>query len=289
MRRACIDIGSNTTRLLVADVAGGGLVEVHQERAFTRLGRAVARDGGFPAGKLDELGQVVAAQLERARQLGATDVRCVATACVRHASNADELVSHVRARCGGLDVEVLSEQDEARLAFAGAARTLNRASGGPLAVLDVGGGSCELAVGTAPDRVSWWRSVRLGSGELTDACVRSDPPSAGELAALRTRASAALVGLAPPRVALALAVGGGATSVRQLAGPRLDAAAIAAALSVLTAAPAAEVAARLGLDLERVKLLPAGLVILGAFSTLLGAPLQISAGGLREGALLEGA
>jgi exopolyphosphatase / guanosine-5'-triphosphate,3'-diphosphate pyrophosphatase len=286
VRRACIDIGSNTTRLLVADCDGERLVEVHQERAFTHVRRAMTPSEEIEAEKIDEVVAVVAAQLRRARNLGATEVLGVATAAIRHAANGDALVSAVRETCG-LEVAVLSAEEEARLAFTGAARTLGYAPSGPLGVVDVGGGSSELVVGTFPDRIDWYASFPLGSGQLTDECLPSDPPSAEEIARAGKRISEALEGVQPPPTACVVAVGGSATSLRRIAGPMLDAGAFARVLTLLAAEPATEVAWRFDLDADRVRLLSAGLLILQAAAERFGAPLEVGRGGLREGLLLE--
>jgi exopolyphosphatase/guanosine-5'-triphosphate,3'-diphosphate pyrophosphatase len=287
VRRACIDIGSNTTRLLVAECLGSGLHEIHQERAFTRIGDALRHTGWIPAEKLDEVAEVVRGQLASARQLGAESVRCVATASVRRAANGDQLVATIERACAGIQVEILSGADEARLAFSGVARTLERDPDGPLGVVDVGGGSSEVAIGTLPEGVSWWVSVPLGSGDLADICLRSDPPSPQELDDARARVRDVLAGVRPPHTAVAVAVGGNATSLRRLVGPVLDFDAIRTALELLAGLRAAEVAHRFAMDAERVALLPAGLVILEAVSGMLEVPLQIGRGGLREGILLE--
>ncbi|MBV9466106.1 MAG: hypothetical protein JO169_08320 [Solirubrobacterales bacterium] len=288
MRRACIDIGSNTTRLLVAECDGGELIEVHQQRAFTRLGRSLRNDRRIDQDKIDELVGVVREQLRTAGELGVADVTGVATAAIRSAANGAELVAAIRRACG-LTVRILSGDEEARLAFAGAARTLGRVPAGELGVVDVGGGSSELVVGTAPDRVRWCTSVAVGSGDLADSCLRSDPPSAAELSHAREQIARSLDGLEVPNPTEAVAVGGSATSLRQLAGPLLDADAFARSLKLLASRRASEIANRFSLDLERVKLLPAGLLILEAASELFGAALTISRGGLREGVLLEAA
>ena len=287
MRRACIDIGSNTTRLLVADCDADGLVEIHQERSFTHVRRALTPGGAeIGAAKIDEVVAVVAGQIRKARDLGAVDVLGVATAAVRRAGNGDALVSALRAACG-IEVTILAPADEARLAFTGAARTLGYAPGGPLGVVDVGGGSSELVVGTAPDQVSWFASVEVGSGELADECLRSDPPTPAELDRARARINDALDGVRPPHAATVVAVGGSATSLRRIAGPVLDSAAFGRVLGVLAASRAVEVARRFELDPDRVRLLPAGLLVLQAASERFGAPLEIAHGGLREGVLLE--
>jgi exopolyphosphatase/guanosine-5'-triphosphate,3'-diphosphate pyrophosphatase len=286
VRRACIDIGSNTTRLLVADCDAEGLVEIHQERVFTHVGRALTPRGEIATDKIAEIVSVVADQIQKARELGVVDVLGVATAAVRRARNREALVSALRESCG-IELAILPGDEEARLAFTGAARTLGYAPSGALGVVDVGGGSCELVVGTVPDQVTWFASFELGSGELADECLRSDPPTAVELDRARARVSEALDGVRPPRAAIVVAVGGSATSLRRIAGPVLDAAAFGRVLAVLSAEPAADVAARFALDADRVRLLPAGLVILQAASERFGAPLEIAHGGLREGVLLE--
>jgi exopolyphosphatase/guanosine-5'-triphosphate,3'-diphosphate pyrophosphatase len=286
VRRACIDIGSNTTRLLVADCDGDRLVEVHQERAFTHVRRALTPSEEIEADKIDEVVGVVAGQLQRARELGAAEVMAVATAAVRHAANGDALVAAVREVCG-LEVAILSAEEEARLAFTGAARTLGYAPEGPLGVVDVGGGSSELVVGMVPDRIDWYASVPVGSGQLTDACLPSDPPAPEEIACARKCIGRALDGVVPPPAACVVAVGGSATSLRRFAGPLLDAAAFARVLAVLADECSTDVARRFALDADRVRLLPAGLLILQAAAQRFGAPLEVGRGGLREGLLLE--
>jgi exopolyphosphatase / guanosine-5'-triphosphate,3'-diphosphate pyrophosphatase len=286
VRRACIDIGSNTTRLLVADCNGTALSEVHQERAFTRIGHGVRAEGRIAPEKIADVVEVVTSQLRTARELGANEVRTVATAAIRQAANGAALVEALRDSCG-MHVDVLSGEEEARLAFVGAARTLGHAPAGDLGVVDVGGGSSELVVGRAPDRVSWCTSFQIGSGDLADGCLRSDPPSAEQLAEARQRVAGAVKGLKAPHPTEAVAVGGSATSLRKLAGPLLDAAAFARSLGLLSSQPAADVATRFGLELERVRLLPAGLLILEAASQIFGTSLQIARGGVREGVLLE--
>lgn len=286
MRRACIDIGSNTTRLLVAECDGENLLEVHQEKAFTTIGHGLRADGTIAAAKIREVVDVVLAQIGTALELGAVDVRGVATAAVRDAPNGSALVEAIHAACE-MTVEVLSGQEEARLAFVGAARTLGHAPAGELGVVDVGGGSSELVVGTAPDNVSWCTSFGVGSGDLADGCLRSDPPSSSEMSAARERVASALAGVSAPHPAEAVAVGGSATSLRRLAGPLLDAEAFARAFGLLVSERRSEIARRFALDPERVRLLPAGLLILEAASELFGTSLQIAHGGVREGVLLE--
>jgi exopolyphosphatase/guanosine-5'-triphosphate,3'-diphosphate pyrophosphatase len=293
VRCACIDIGSNTTRLLVADVGAAALVPVAERRAFTRLGAACGAGGALRAAALEPLAEIVAAQATEARELGASALRVVATAAVRRAANGLD-ACHVLAAAARSPVELLSEQDEARLAFAGATCGLAPASGGPapasaderLAVVDVGGGSAQLVVGTRAGGVGWTASLPLGSGDLAAAHLAGDPPTDAELASLRAAVVEAIGAVAPPPVDRTLAVGGSATSLRRLAGPLLDRPALDRALAALLAAPAAVVAEQTGIAPERVRLLPAGIAVLAAVAERLG-PLEVARGGLREGVVRE--
>ncbi len=253
---------------------------------FTHIGRGRRLDGTIAPEKIAEVADVVAAQFRIARELGSADVRAVATAAIRRSSNRTDLAAAVR-EASGLDVQILTWEEEARLAFIGAARTFGHVPDGQLGVVDVGGGSSELVVGDVPDKVSWSASFALGSGDLARGYLRSDPPSASELAAAAGKVRATLGELEVPRPVEAVAVGGSATSLSLMAGPTLDATAFARALGELAAAPSREIASRFGLDVDRVRLLPAGLLLLQAASELFGAPLKVAGGGLREGVLME--
>ena len=283
---ACIDIGSNTTRVLVAEASDGGLTEVLQRRAFTRIGSALRADGDIGPAKLDEVAGVVAEQVRLARAAGADRLRIVATAAIRGAGNRDGFCARIR-EAAGVEVEILDGEEEARLAFAGATKTLGRRLEGRVAVADIGGGSSELAVGTLDGGVEWSASFRIGSGVLADAHLRSDPPAPSELRAIEAHAAGVFADLDPPPSGCAVAVGGSATSLRRLVGAVLEPETLQRAVRVLAGDSCEVVARRFGLDPERVRLLPAGILILDAVSRCLGQPLQIGCGGLREGVCLE--
>jgi exopolyphosphatase / guanosine-5'-triphosphate,3'-diphosphate pyrophosphatase len=282
----CIDIGSNTTRVLVAEANDGRLVEVLQRRAFTRIGKGLVPGAAIPREKIEEVAAVVASHRELAERAGADPIRTVATAAIRSAANRDEFAEVVGER-GGVEVSILEGEEEARLAFLGATRTLGERLEGRVGVVDVGGGSTEIAVGTVEGGVSWWASFRLGSGHLADEHLRSDPPTAVELALMREHADEVFDTIDVPRPGRAVAVGGSAASLRRLVGGTLGEDTLQGALGVLSGAPVGEVAERFSLDPERVRLMPAGLVILAAATQCLGCTLTIGNGGLREGVLLE--
>jgi exopolyphosphatase/guanosine-5'-triphosphate,3'-diphosphate pyrophosphatase len=283
---ACVDIGSNTTRVLVAEADAGRLTEVLQRRAFTRIGAGLKPGGSIAASKLEEVASVVAEQVGLAASVGAGRVRVVATAAIRSAANRDAFCAVIASR-SGVDVEILDGREEARLAFKGATRTLGRPIDGVVGVVDVGGGSTEIAVGTVAGGVTWSASFRIGSGFLADAYLRSDPPSASELHAVSQHARGVFEGLRVPVAGSAVAVGGSATSLRRLIGAVLEPETIQRAMRVLSSESCEDVARRFGLEPERVRLLPAGILVLDAASECLRQPLQIGRGGLREGVCLE--
>jgi exopolyphosphatase / guanosine-5'-triphosphate,3'-diphosphate pyrophosphatase len=313
-RCACIDIGSNTTRLLVAEPADGRLREVVAERAFTLLGAVGAAPCAVGEDKISEVAAVVARQLRVAEELGAASVRVVATAAVRGAVDRAALATAIEAACGAR-LEILDAADEARLAFQGATGMLARCPPGLLGVVDVadvddpeqarraarehpgralerepslvGGGSTELVAGTRETGVTWSVSLPFGSSVLTHDEAFSDPPTPGELVRVRAALAKRFAAVRAPQPEVAYAVGGSATSMQRLMGIALDSESLGRGLQALVTRPAAEIALRLGLHPERARLLPAGILLLDAASRALGAPLQFAGGGLREGVVLE--
>ncbi|MFL5886801.1 MAG: hypothetical protein ACJ77M_17155, partial [Thermoleophilaceae bacterium] len=260
--------------------------ELMTQRVFTRIGKGLRKTKQLAPEKIEEVAEVVATQARHARDLGAAEIVVVATAAIREAKNREDLLGAIESQAG-LSTKVLSDAEEARLAFLGASRSLGTAVNGSLAVVDVGGGSTEIAVGSMSDGVSWCESFRIGSGYLAESYLHSDPPSVEELENVRRHAAGTLEGLHVPQVDRAVAVGGSATSLRRLAGAELAHEPLERAIRVLASAPSAEIAERFELDQERVQLLPAGVLILEVVSDCLGMPLKVAGGGLREGVIME--
>ena len=285
MRSACIDIGSNTTRLLVAERVGAGLREVLTRRMFVPLVNGAG--GAIDDETVTVLASVVAAHAALAREAGASRVQAVATAAIRRAVNREALCAAIH-REAGLPVRVLDDADEARLAFAGATRTIAAPPDGTIGVVDIGGGSSEIVAGTIAGGVSWYVSVDVGSGVLTERLVHGDPPTPDEIDTLRAEADAAFGRVAAPPMQRAYAVGGSATSLRRLCGDELSPTSLDTALALVASWPVRDAAERLDLARERVRLLPAGLILLRAACAALGGlPLAVARGGMREGVLLE--
>jgi exopolyphosphatase/guanosine-5'-triphosphate,3'-diphosphate pyrophosphatase len=283
---AAIDIGSNTTRLLVAEPGEGRLRTVMEQRAYTRIDSASRRKGRITAEKVAEITDAVATQVRLANELGAEAIRTVATAAVRDAKNRDKVVAEIE-RGAGIEVEVLSEEEEGRLAFLGATKTLGHPVEGEIAVVDVGGGSSEVILGTVPEGVRQVHSFAIGSGMLSDKYLTDDPPSAAELRELREHIAEFFEDVEIEQPAQAVAVGGSATSLRRLVGAVLEYETLERAVRVLASDEIAEVARRFELDPRRVSILPSGVLLLEKLSQLLGQPLQIGKGGLREGIILD--
>jgi exopolyphosphatase/guanosine-5'-triphosphate,3'-diphosphate pyrophosphatase len=282
---AVIDIGSNTTRLLVAEKQGDGFRQLLSQRAFTRLGRGLKEDGSITQKKIDELAKTISTQVKLAKVLGADDVYAMATAATRDASNGEELVDSVEDQ-SGVRINVLDEGDEARLAFLGATHSLNELQGS-IAVVDVGGGSTEIAVGTLEEGVKWSTSFRIGSGMITERHIHNDPPSVDDLEAARQAITSMFSEFPFPTVDHAIAIGGSASSMRRMVGNVLEHETMERAIRLITRNDASEVAEEFGLDPERVQVLPAGVMILEDIGDRLEIPLRIGKGGLREGKLLE--
>ena len=286
MRCAAIDIGSNTTRVLVAEPDSGQLRGVMDQKAFTRLGAACGPDGVIGPRKTAEVADAVATQVRLAEELDANAIRIVATAAMRDAANRADVVDEITRACG-LPVEILSEQEEGRLAFVGATRTLGHVVEGEIAVVDVGGGSTEIVLGSLTDGVHSVSSFKIGSGSLTERFVAGDPPAAAEIRALREHVDKVFAGVDVERPAQAVAVGGSASSLRSLVGMLLEYETLERAIRVLTGDDIDTVAKRFELDPRRVRLLPAGVIVLEKVSELLGCPLQIGKGALRDGVIME--
>jgi len=284
MNVAIVDVGSNTIRLLVAARGPAGLDGVARGKRAVGLGADIERFGAVSAAKLAEAAECVGVFAAEAHRAGAVVVDIVVASPGRQAENAGQLV-HTLSRAAGVPVRVLTRDEEARLAFDGALSAADPA--GAVAVCDVGGGSTQIAVGTASGGPAWVRSVDLGSLRLSSRRPCSDPPSQDEIEGLGVEARAAFAHLTPPLPGDAFAVGGTARALRKLVGRTLGREELLDALGRLRVEPAEAVAERYGIDLWRARALPAGAAILLELQAMLAVPLEVGRGGLREGLALE--
>jgi exopolyphosphatase/guanosine-5'-triphosphate,3'-diphosphate pyrophosphatase len=283
---AAIDIGSNTTRVLVAEPREGQLRTVMEQRTYTRIGKSARKNGSIKDEKVEEIADAVATQVRLAEEVGAEAIRTVATAAIREADNREEIVAEID-RIAGVEVDVLSEHEEGRLAFVGATKTLGHPASGEIGVVDVGGGSTEVITGTIGQGVEEVRSFSIGSGSLADNFLAGDPPAPSELRAVREHIAEFFEGTELTTPEQAVAVGGSATSLRKVVGAVLEYETLERAMRIFATDEVADVARRFELDPRRVRILPTGVLLLEKVSELLGQPLQIGKGGLREGVILD--
>lgn len=186
-RVAAVDCGTNSIRLLVADVdAGGRLHDVHREMRVVRLGQGVDATGRLAPEAVERTRVALADYADVIRRTGADQVRMVATSATRDAANREDFFTMVRSVLG-VDAEVISGDEEARLSFAGAVGELDPAQG-PFLVVDLGGGSTELVLGDG-EGVAAAFSADIGCVRLTERSLGGDPPSEPEVAAARAVAA----------------------------------------------------------------------------------------------------
>jgi exopolyphosphatase/guanosine-5'-triphosphate,3'-diphosphate pyrophosphatase len=190
-RVAGIDCGTNSIRLLVADVdrGAGTLTELDRRMEIVRLGQGVDRTGRIAPEALDRTLDATRRYADVCRDLGVEHIRYVATSASRDAENRQEFVDGVRAALG-VEPEVIGGQEEAALSFRGATSVLGGRHRGPFLVVDLGGGSTELVLGTTSPVAAV--SMDVGSVRLTERHLHGDPPTAAEIAAASADVSAAL-------------------------------------------------------------------------------------------------
>jgi len=220
-RVAAIDCGTNSLRLLVADLSASGDIDIDidivRRMEIVRLGEGVDRTGGFAPAAIERTRAVLADYAVQLRALGAERVRMVATSASRDVANRAEFVEMVH-RTLGQEPEVISGEEEARLSFAGSTRSLAGVAP-PYLVVDIGGGSTEFVLGERS--VTHAVSVDIGCVRLTERHLHSDPPTATEVAAATADAQAglALAAASVPLTSAGTLVGlaGSVTTVAALA------------------------------------------------------------------------
>jgi exopolyphosphatase/guanosine-5'-triphosphate,3'-diphosphate pyrophosphatase len=261
MRRAAVDIGTNSTRLLIAE----GTSEIERDSIVTRLGEGVDRTGRLGEEPQRRVLDVLAGFRTR---IGDAPAAAVMTSAVRDAHNGDAFSARVRDVLG-FPARTLSGDEEARLTFAGA--TALREDEERVLVIDIGGGSTELVLGRAGE-VSWHASTQIGVVRHSERHLHSDPPTPGELDALR--ADLQLTAPEDARVGTAIAVAGTPTQCAaidlglepydpaRIEGHVLTAERLRAMLDELAALPLAERSRTPGLDPARAPVIVAGIAIL---------------------------
>jgi exopolyphosphatase/guanosine-5'-triphosphate,3'-diphosphate pyrophosphatase len=274
VRLAGIDCGTNSVRLLIADVSDGALADVHRETRIVRLGQDVDRTGRLAPEAIERTRDALADYATTIRRHGAERLRLVATSATRDAANSADFLTMARAELE-VEPEVITGAEEAELTFAGAVSVLGD-DAGALLVADIGGGSTELVLGAAGTLRA--HSMDVGSVRLTERHLRDDPPTAAQIEAAEADVHAAIdearrdvpldeaatfVGVAGTITTVAaLALGLAEYDRNKVHGARITAAQVDQVTDWLLAATRAERSARTVIEPGRVDVIGGGALVL---------------------------
>jgi exopolyphosphatase / guanosine-5'-triphosphate,3'-diphosphate pyrophosphatase len=302
MRVAVVDMGTNSTRLLVADVEDGRVAEVERRSTVTRLGRGVDTSRQLSSEAIEDVCDAVSSYISLYEDLGAEKITAIATSAVRDADNGAVFLAELRERFA-MDAKILDGAREAHLTYLGA--TAARAPSDGMLVVDIGGGSTELVVGDGDD-LRFYDSLQVGTVRHTERHIGADPPAAAELEALandvRGLIARSLEGAALVSAQTGIGVAGTPTSLAAIDqrldpydpelvhGYVLSLGAIQRMCSELSAMPLAERLKVPGLHSGRAPTIVAGVVILIQVMRAFGlSEIEVSEHDILWGAALAGA
>ena len=293
---AVVDLGTNSTRLLVADVRDGRVRELERQSIVTRLGEGVDASGRLAGGAMDRVFGVLSKYRRLIDEHGASTVVALATSAVRDSANGDEFRSAVRERFG-IHIRIISGDEEARLTFLGA--TAARVDGATALVIDIGGGSTELVIGRPGADPDFHVSTQSGSVRQSERHLDDDPPTADQLDRLRREVRGIIDDAVPrglrERVEMGIAVAGTATQLARVDrgrggdvdGYRLARDAVERDLALLASKPLSERREVPGLDPDRAPTIVAGAAILLESLDAFGLPAaEVSEADILHGAAL---
>jgi exopolyphosphatase/guanosine-5'-triphosphate,3'-diphosphate pyrophosphatase len=301
-RVAAVDIGTNSTRLLVADVGDGRIADVEREARVTRLGEGVDQRRRLLPVPITRVRSTLTDYRRTAERLGAERTLAIATSAIRDAENGEAFLGEVEWSYGFV-TRLLTGHDEALMTYRGVTSERSVAAG--TVIVDVGGGSTELIAGE-PDGVRWHESLDIGSVRLTERFLHTDPPTVDELTACAGAVQALLSERVPDdireRTTASIGVAGTITSIAALAlgldeydrervhGSRLTTAELGEQLDRLAAVPVSERRELRPLDPERAPVIVAGAVIARETLSFFGLDeLEISERDILDGAVLSAA
>lgn len=298
-RYAAIDVGTNSVLLLVAERSASGAWESVLERSeITRLGKGVDQTRRLSPEALELTLKTLESFAREAREAGARGIVTSATSAARDASNGADFIRGARDRAG-LDVQIITGDEEARLSFASAFSDFGGDEA--LVVIDIGGGSTEFIFGDAQGQVTYRHSFDVGSVRLTERFVTSDPPSPQELAALEAQLATVLAPLpTPPTKFKLVGVAGTVTTIAAISrrvdpydssiihGAELTRAEVEHTVARLASLPLELRRTVPGLQPKRADVIVAGALILrAALAKLSAQTLTVSDRGLRWGLLAD--
>jgi exopolyphosphatase / guanosine-5'-triphosphate,3'-diphosphate pyrophosphatase len=290
-RVSAVDLGTNSTRLLVADIVDGRIADVERQTRVTRLGEGVDERRRLLPVPVTRVRNTLTEYRRTAEQLGAERTLAIATSAVRDAENGEAFLGEVEWSYGFV-TRMLSGHDEALLTYRGV--TAERPVADGTLIVDVGGGSTELVAGER-DGVRWHDSLDIGSVRLTERFLPSDPPADEELAACAAAVRALLAERVPDevreRTTSAVGVAGTITTLATLVEDSpLTGDALTGQLGRLARLPLAERRTLPSLDPERAPVIVAGAVIVREALAFFGlGELEVSERDILDGAALAAA
>lgn len=285
-RHSVIDVGSNTIHLLVGEVDGNAVLPVTGEKVSARLGSGVEKTGKIEARRLEIAANAIALFARIAALNGVSEPVILATSAVRDAENGSELTERAR-ELTGLKMRLISGEEEAVLGFRGAVSAIGPSRGGPVLVVDLGGGSAQLIVGEASSGPLMQVSLPLGSNRTTERFVENDPAKKKELRALDGHVKEMMPGWGLSQRVTVVAVGGSARAMLKITRDSLTVERLRRLALEVAEYPSAVLAREHGLSPERARVMPAAVTTLAAILEHFGKDgLTVARGGLREGALL---
>ncbi|HIW30576.1 MAG TPA: Ppx/GppA family phosphatase [Candidatus Luteococcus avicola] len=302
MRVAAIDCGTNSIRLLVVEkVPGGEVTELDRRLELVRLGQGVDATGAFAPDALVRTMTAIDQFSDVVGELGVEKVRFVATSAARDARNREDFFSGVRERLG-VDAEIISGPEEAELSFRGALSGVTQASGRVL-VIDIGGGSTELVVGSVEPTgavVEKAVSLDMGSVRLRERFLHSDPPSDAEVGAARAFVEGLLEGSKVPLdgIDTFIGVAGTTTSLsaieqdlmaydrRKVHGSVLAPEQVHVLAERLLASTVQEVLTTTCLPAKRAEVICGGALVCDAIAQRVGRPMVVSENDILDGVVM---
>ena len=288
VRGAAVAIGSTSVHFTAAAVSADGLRLLADESALLELGSAVDAHGHIPGDRLAELVSTLQRFAASAASIGVREVTFIGTEPLRRATNGRAVAAAVR-QATGRPLHLLSHEDEALLSLYGVLR--GRAPAADTLVIDIGGGSSEYVLARTSG-TPLAHGLRIGAARLTEALVRHDPPTPGEIAELRAEAHRRVEGAADLAPAQAVLVGGTAENLLRLVARdralrSIDRRRLALAVEMLEREPAGVLAERCAIRPQRARILPGGAALVEAFLDRYGlGTAGVSRAGIREGTIL---
>jgi exopolyphosphatase/guanosine-5'-triphosphate,3'-diphosphate pyrophosphatase len=285
-RHGVIDVGSNTIHLLVGEIEDGGVLPITGEKVSARLGAGVDKSGKIVEERLSLAGEAIQLFAKISALNGVSEPAILATSAVRDAANGQELIDRV-AEATGLEMRLISGDEEADLGFRGAVSAVGKTWEGAALVVDLGGGSAQLIVGEASSGPLMQVSLPLGSNRTTEKFVDSDPAKKKELKALDKHVKGMMPGWGLSPGVPVVAVGGSARAMLKITQDRLTVDRLRQLAVEISDRPSSVLAREYGLAPERARVLPSAITTFAAILEHFNREdLTVARGGLREGTIL---